>query len=319
MRAALGVVLLASPLFAHVMSMSSGDLTIHGAAAHYEFRLPLYEMPQVPDPERSLFAHIAFSSGGRPAQLLASACRQYPAQAAYVCTADYRFAAPVESLDVECTFYAVTVPNHVHLLRAENGGKHDQALFDISFPRATLRFRPPTPFETAVAQAAAGALRSVGGAAQVLFLVCLVVAARGRRELMLLTGMFSTGQIAASLIVTHTAWQPPARFVEAAAGLTVAYLAVEILVLPKAGMRWLIVAVLGAFHGLYFALFLRTTGYAAFDVLAGAVCAELVLLALCALLFFFVARYLAILKPVPVCASALFLTGIAWFLLRLRS
>ena len=82
--------------------------------------------------------------------------------------------------------------------------------------------------------------------------------------------MFLAGQTAAACIVPLTAWQPPARFVEAAAALTIAYLAVEILALPHAGMRWLIVAVLGAFHGLYFALFLRTTGYSAVYVLAGA-------------------------------------------------
>lgn len=319
MRILAGLALLICPAFAHVMSMSSGDLAINGTLAHYEFRLPLYEMPHVANPEQSLFAHIVFSSGGRPAQLLDKSCRQDAAQASYICTADYKFAAPVDVLDVECTFPAVTVPNHVHLLRVENGGKHDQALFDISFPRATLRFRPPTALETAVAQAAGGALRAWGGAAQILFLVSLVLAARSRRELLLLAAMFFAGQIAAATIVPLTAWRPPARFVEAAAGLTIAYLAVEILVLPKAGMRWLIVAVLGAFHGLYFDLFLRTTGYRAVYVLGGAVFAEMALIAILALLFAYLERILAALKPVPVCASALLLTGMAWFFLRLRS
>src|ERR1019366_7008411 len=114
------------------------------ARHEHEFRLPLYEMPHVASPAQSLFAHIVFSSGGRQAQLLNKSCREDAAHGSYVCAADYEFAAPVDSLDVECTFHAVTVPNHVHLLRVENGGKHDQALFDISFPRATLRFRPPT-------------------------------------------------------------------------------------------------------------------------------------------------------------------------------
>ncbi len=116
-----------------------------------------------------------------------------------MCAADYEFAAPVDSLDVECTFYAVTVPNHVHLLRVENGGKRDQALFDISFPRATLRFRPPTAMETAVTQAGGGFMRALGGAAQMLFLASLVLAARSRRELILLAAMFLAGQTAAAL------------------------------------------------------------------------------------------------------------------------
>ena len=319
MRALAGLVLLAAPALAHVMSMSSGDLTIRGTSAHYEFRLPLYEMPHIANPAQSLFAHIVFSSGGRPAQLLRSSCREDAPHGAYVCTADYEFAAPVDNLDVECTFHAVTVPNHVHLLRVDNGGKRDQALFDISFPRATLRFRPPTALETAVTQAGGGVLRAWGGAAQILFLASLVLAARSRRELILLTAMFLAGQIAAAIVVPLTAWQLPTRFVEAAAGLTVAYLAVEILLLPKAGMRWLIVAVLGAFHGLYFALFLRTTGYHAVYVLAGAVSAEIVLIAILALIFSYLEKLLAALKPVPVCASILLVTGMAWFFLRLRS
>jgi hypothetical protein len=301
------------------MSMSSGDLTIRGTLAHYEFRLPLYEVPHIANPAQALIAHIVFSSGGQAAQLLNSACRQDIAQAAYVCTADYRFAAAVDTLNVDCTFPAVTVPNHVHLLRVDNGGKRDQALFDISFPRATLRFRPPTAFETAVTEAGGGALRALEGAVQILFLASLVLAARTRRELMLLTAMFLSGQIAAAIIVPRTAWQPPARFVEAAAGLTIAYLAVEILLLPKAGMRWLIVAVLGAFHGLYFALFLRTTGYQAVYVLSGAALAETIVLAILALLFSYLVRLLAAVKPVTVCASLLLVTGMAWFILRLRS
>jgi hypothetical protein len=36
----------AMPLAAHVMSMSSGDLTVDGARGHYEVRMPLYELSQ---------------------------------------------------------------------------------------------------------------------------------------------------------------------------------------------------------------------------------------------------------------------------------
>lgn len=318
--AGLGALLvLALPARAHVMSMSSGDLTFSGTRAHYELRLPLYEIAHVRDPQDSLFAHIRFSVAGKQAQLAAHSCREDTAQGSYLCSADYEFAAPVDRLDVECTFYAVTVPNHVHLLRVENGGRHDQALFDISFPRATLRFHPPTPFEVAAAQTGAGFMRAAGGLVQVLFLASLVLAARSRRELILLTAMFLTGQVASMLIVPRTGWQPPARFVEAATALTIAYLAVEILVLPRAGMRWLIVGVLGAFHGLYFELFLRTTAYRAVSVLAGAVLAEILLIGIFAVLGSFLGKRLAMLKPVPVLASAMLVIGMAWFLVRLRS
>ncbi|MBZ5725929.1 MAG: HupE/UreJ family protein [Acidobacteriia bacterium] len=314
-----GVLLLACPAWGHVVSMSAGDFTVEGSRGHYELRMPLYEVAHARAPERSLLEHIRFSSGGRDAALVASSCAADAARDLYVCTADYRFATPVERLDVACTYYAVTVPNHVHLLRAAMAGKRDQALFDISFPRATLRFRPPTAAEEAAAQAGAGFMRALGGAAQVLFLAALVLAARSRRELLALTGMFLAGQVASALIVPHTLWQPAPRFVEAAAALTVAYLAVEILLLPQAGARWLVAGVLGAFHGLYFHLFLQTTGYRPGYVLAGAAVAELAALAILAAVLSRLARMARALRPVPVSACALLVFGMVWFWMRLRA
>ena len=294
--------------------MSSGDLTVNGARAHYELRMPLYEVSHVTAPERTLLDRVRFAG----ARLVAGSCAADAARALYVCQADYEFAAPVDRVEVECTLAAVTVPNHVHLLRAQLDGKQDQALFDISFTRATLRFRPPTTAEIALTQSGAGWMRALGGAAQLLFLAALVVAARSRRELLALTGMFLAGQVAAVLAMPRVPWQPAPRFVEAAAALTVAYLAVEILWLPHAGSRWAIAGVLGAFHGLYFHLFLQSTGYQAVYVLAGAALAEMAALSVLALLFSRAARMARALHPVETSASALLLFGLVWFAMRLR-
>ena len=306
------------PAAAHVVSMSSGDLSIEGSRAHYELRMPLYEMSHVPSPERTLLEHIRFWSGGREARLAAKECHAEAARDQYVCTADYEFAAAVEWLDVECTFAAITVPSHVHLLRAELGGKRDQGIFDASFTRATLRFRPPTAAEVAITEFGAGFVRALGGAVQILFLAALGLAARSRKELLALGGMFLAGQAAAVVVTPHTGWLPPPRFVEAAAALTVAYLAVEILLLPQAGARWAVAAVLGVFHGLYFWLFLLTTGYRAMPVLAGAAVAETLVVTILAAAFAWMGRAARALRPVQVSASALLVFGMVWFVMRLR-
>lgn len=312
------LVVLATPVYAHVVSMSSGDFTIKDKGAHYELRMPLYEMVHVPSPERTLLEHIRFSSGGRDARLLSSICQADDARQLYVCSADYEFAAPVDRLDVECTFAAITVPTHVHLLRAVMGDKHDQGLFDSSFTRATLRFRPPTPAEVAATEAGAGFMRALGGPVQIVFLAALALAARSRRELLWLTGMFLLGQIASVLVVPHTTWLPAPRFVEAAAALTIAYLAVEILLLPEAGARWLVAGVLGAFHGLYLMLFVVTSDYRAGFVLAGAGIAEVVTIAILAFAFSRFGRWARALRPLQVSASALLVFGMVWFFVRLR-
>ena len=311
--------LLAGHAFAHVMSMSTGDLTIDGRRAHYELRMPLYEMSHVAHAEQTLLDHIRFSSAGRGAAIIEKDCKADQAQATYLCSASYEFPQPVDRLDVECTFHAVTVPNHVHLLRAVMGERRDQAIFDLSFPKATLRFRPPTPTEIAITECGAGIMRAAGSVVPVLFLASLVLAARRRTELAAITVMFVAGQIASSLIVARTGWQPAPRFVEAATALTLAYLAVEILLLPGARGRWAIAGLLGAFHGLYFLLFLQNTGYSPGFVLLGAALAQVILIALFAFIFTRIGRFAAALRPVQVSASALLVVGMVWFFLRLRS
>jgi hypothetical protein len=277
--------------------------------------MPLYEIAHMQSPERVLLEHIRFPG----AHLTRSECHADTAHDAYLCSADYQFPAAVDQVDVECTFPAITVPNHVHLLRATLGAKRDEAIFDAGFTRTTLRFRPPTRFETAVTQAGAGFVRALEGVVQILFLAAIVIAARSRRELLAITGMFLLGQAVSTLVMPHLAWQPAPRFVEAATALAVAYLAVEILLLPQAGSRWLIAGVLGLFHGMYFHLFLQTTEYSAALVLAGAAIAELAVVAILALVLSRVGRMAQALRPVQVLASALLVFGMVWFFLRLRS
>ena len=244
-RTAALLIALAAGASAHVVSMSSGDLTVDGSRAHYELRMPQYEVAHIKEPERALLSHIRFWSGGGEGRLTGEHCAPDPAHESYVCTADYDFAAPVEQIIAECTFAAITVPNHVHLLRAQLGQKQDQAVFDAAFPRATLRFRPPTAVEIAAVQSGAGFVRALGGAVQVLLLAALVLAARRRRELAWIAAMFLVGQVAAVVIVPQLSWQPAPRFVEAAMALAVAYLSVEVLLLPGAGARWAVAGVLG--------------------------------------------------------------------------
>jgi hypothetical protein len=197
-------------------------------------------------------------------------------------------------------------------------GRREQAVFDRNFTRATLRFRPPGPAEVAVAEAAGGFQRALGGPVQLLFLAALALAARNRGELLRLTAMFLAGQAASVLIVPHTTWQPAPRFVEAAAALAVAYLALEILLLPEARARWLVAGVLGFFHGLFFYLFLQAAGYRPGFVLAGAVAAEISVIAVLAALFRRVSRWSEAARAAQVAASALLVFGMVWFFLRLR-
>lgn len=310
--------LTAAPLLAHMMSMSTGELRVEGARVLYELRMPLYEITHVKQPDTALLQNFHLYDGSTEAHLAKHLCEADPAQDVYICRAEYEFPAAVKNPEVACTFAAVTVPNHVHVLHAERDGLSDQAIFDYSYTRAALRFTPPGRAAMALSQIWAGVLRAAAGLAQLLFLLALVMAARRRQELYALAGAFVAGECGSALVLFYGTWSPAPRFVEAAAALTIAYLAVEILLLPEAGHRWAVAAALGVFHGFYFGLFLRESQMHPLPVLAGVVSTELLLLALFAWLLGRLARIAHRLQPVRAGAGALLLVGMAWFLLRLR-
>ena len=96
--------LAALPAWAHVVSMSSGELTIDGARAHYQLRMPLYEVTHVARPETALLEHVRFSG----ARLLSSNCRAESGRDAYICDAEYDFGGPPDRIDAECTLASIT-------------------------------------------------------------------------------------------------------------------------------------------------------------------------------------------------------------------
>jgi hydrogenase/urease accessory protein HupE len=308
-----------APLSAHIMSMSSGHLVVEGSVAEYELRMPLYEIVHLEEPEKSLLENFRLYQEGREVSAAEASCRANPDEGVYLCRAKFVFPEPVDQLDVECTFAAVTVPNHVHILRATRGEVTAQAVFDFTFSRSTIRFIPPTVLEELLSQMGAGGLRVLAGPLQILFLVALVLAGRNKRELRWLAAAFVLAEVVAALVVVWKPWQPPARFVEAAAALTVAYLAVEILALPEAGYRWLIAGGMGVFHGFYFGTFLRQSEMDSLYVLSGVVIADLALLALFAYMLSRLTRAAPWLRPVRSGAVVLLLVGMVWFVLRMRS
>lgn len=307
----------AFPAAAHMISMSSGELRVDGNRAHYRLQMPGYELVHVRDPQRTLLEHVRFKTSGAWVSAANGQC--HADQENYICDADYLFDAPVDTLTAECTLAAVTVPNHIHLMHAYLKDKTDQAVFDVSFTRADIRFLPPTPFETAVRESASGFMRAAGGLAPLLFLASLTLAARSRRELFVLIAAFLVAEALACVLAPRVAPQLSPRFIEAAAALTIAYLAFEIVLLPTSGMRWLVVGILGLFHGAYFSTFLVQSGYHAPTFLLGVALAELLLITFFALIFAALARFAWTRRAVPVAASLLLTAGLVWFFVRLHA
>ena len=305
------------PARAHIMSMSSGDLVVEGNRASYELRMPLYEIVHLEEPERSLLENFRLFQEGREASTPKGSCSANAEEGVYRCEMTFEFPEPIEQLEVHCTFAAVTVPNHVHVLRATREDITEQAIFDFSFSRSTIRFTPLTASEMLFSQMGAGFVRVLLGPFQILFLVALALAGRTRTELFQIATAFLLAQALSAVFVGYKDWQPPPRFVEAAAALTVAYLAVEVLVLAEAGYRWFVAAGMGVFHGFYFGSFLQQVEMDYLYVLSGVTFGDALVLLVFAFLLARLKAGAPGLRPVQVGAVLLFIIGIVWFITRM--
>ena len=242
--------LLCGCAYAHVVSMSSGELHVNGRTATYELRIPMYEVANVANPETALLDHVKFEGARRTS----SSCQEQ--DGTYVCHADYELDRPVpDKIEVECTLFQVTVPNHVHLLYAVQGPNSDQEVFDQSFRQAEVRFHPPSRAELIAKAAAAGIARLFKSVSGLLFLAVLVLAARNTREMGILTIVFLAGEWLARPLSPRIPMSFSPEFLEALLALTIAYLAAEIVFLPDSRARWAVVPVLGVAHGMPFAAF----------------------------------------------------------------
>jgi HupE / UreJ protein len=236
--------------YAHVVSMSSGELHVNGREATYELRIPMYEVAHVTHPETALLDQVKFEGARRTS----SSCQEQ--DGTYVCHANYEFTAPVpDKIEVECTLFQVTVPNHVHLLYAVQGPNSDQEVFDQSFRQVEVRFHPPSRAEVIAKASAAGIARLFKSVSGLLFLAVLALAARSTRETGILTIVFIAGEWLARPIAPRIPMSFSPEFLEAVLALTVAYLAAEIAFLPDSQARWAVVPVLGIAHGLPFSAF----------------------------------------------------------------
>jgi hypothetical protein len=172
------------------------------------------------------------------------------------CHASYAFAQPVpDKIEVDCTLYRVTVPNHIHMLYAVQGENSDQQVFDQNTSTRELRFHPPSLWESVTRDGAAGALRLLKSPAGLLFLLVVALAARSWRDATLLSVAFVAAEWMVRPLSPFIPLTMSPEFLEAVMALTVAYLAGELLLLPEGPARWVIVPLLGLVHGLPFVAF----------------------------------------------------------------
>jgi hypothetical protein len=296
-------------MHAHLLSVSTGDLTVRGKQADYVLRVPFSEVPSAQQ-QAALLDHIQFRSHQQTGVITQRAC--FVRGETVICAAQYQFAQPVDAVDVECTLYRVASPTHVHILRANNAGREEEVLLDYALPHSTITFAPVTPFLAAGRQFAAALVRSIASPAQWLLLFCVILAVRTGREALALGAGFLLAYVAGSIVWPN--WQLSAQLIEAALALAVSYLAIEILFLPHGRGRWLPIGLLGSIN----AALNGQTGWQAWSI-AGQLATPLLVLAILALWMNRRQHSLLPRGAERVTAALLLALGITGFVIRLNS
>lgn len=235
---------------AHAVSLSNGELRIAGRMAEYTLHMPAYEIEHIEHPEEVLLRELRFGDGHRAD----AECSRNGEDV--VCHAKYEFDHDLpDKIEVECTLYRATVPNHIHMLYAVQGENADQRVFDQNTSVIEMRFHPPSFTESLTRDGLSGARRLLTSFSAVLFVMVIVVAANTWRELCTLGALFLVAEWLVRPVVPFLPVGLSAEFLEAVMALTAAYLAGEVLFLPEGRARWVVVPLLGLVHGLPFAAF----------------------------------------------------------------
>jgi hydrogenase/urease accessory protein HupE len=112
-------------------------------------------------------------------------------------------------------------------------------------------------WETAQTFLRLGVEHILTGYDHLLFLLALLVAGRGLRQLVAIVTSFTVAHSLTLAVATFGLVQPPPRLIEAAIALSIAYVGVENLLVSDVRGRWRLTFVFGLVHGFGFANVLR--------------------------------------------------------------
>ena len=144
--------------------------------------------------------------------------------------------------------------DHRTIAEIVRGVRHDEFVFQHG---NTFEAANDGWWQTANTFLVLGVEHILTGYDHLLFLLALLVAGRGVRQLIAIVTSFTVAHSLTLAIATFGLLQPPPRLIEAAIALSIAYVGVENLLVSDVRGRWRLTFVFGLVHGFGFANVLR--------------------------------------------------------------
>jgi hypothetical protein len=236
----------------------------------------------------------------------------------------FTFAAPVTALAIDSTLHQLTQPDHRHLVHAVIAGTSHEAVLDGGVTHAVFQAGPSARTDAARRFVLLGMEHIVTGYDHLAFLVVLLVGAASLMDVVKIVTAFTVAHSITLALATFGVVSLPPVLIESLIAFSIAWVAVENLLLDHAGGRWRITFVFGLVHGFGFSNVLRdmdlpraSLAMSLFTFNAGVEIGQLVFVLVTFPLIYRLMRTHWHAQFSLACSSVVFCLGVYWFVQRL--
>lgn len=267
-----------APAAAHAGSMAFWKVTVEADTARSEIVVSLLDFGWSPEtlasPERGgalsdarrlaiareLLEHFVVLERAAPVPARVVSARLLPSSGSFEVIATHPLTHDSAPLAVRSTFHVLTDDSHRVMARVERDGATVPLVFTADTPQHPLPDAASTSWLRALAPA--GSMRALlllgiehilTGYDHLVFLLCLLVPGGTWRSRVAIITAFTVAHSVTLILAALQVITPPARFVEAAIAVSIAYVAIENLLHDGPRTRWPAAFGFGLIHGFGFA------------------------------------------------------------------
>jgi hypothetical protein len=259
------------PLLAHTTGVSYSDIRIYQREISVHLRLRLSELNfaaqldsnsdlSISNEEvqiglsriaRRVFDNFQIEAQGEVGKASLNALNLVPSAGELECSLLYSFSQPIEEVLLRVTLYNITDSGHWNLAQLQYDDQQEQKYFNLENPTAIIELRRGWMSYVRLGERflVFGGKRILTGYDSLAFLFGLLLVAQTFGSLLKSVGIFLIAQTLTLQVGALDVISLPPRFVDSAIALSVAYIALENLLLKEATNRWLIAGLFGLIFG----------------------------------------------------------------------
>lgn len=267
-----------APAAAHAGSMAFWKVTVEAGTARSEIVVSLLDFGWSPEalasPEqggalskarrvaiaRELLEHFVVLERAAPVPARVVSARLLPSSGSFEVVATHSLTDDAAPLAIRSTFHELTDDSHRVIARVERDGTTAALVVTTDAPQYALpdavptsRLRSLAPVGSRRALLLLGIEHILTGYDHLVFLLCLLVPGGTWRSRVAIVTAFTVAHSVTLVLAALQVVTPPARFVEAAIAMSIAYVAIENLLHDEPRTRWPTAFGFGLVHGFGFA------------------------------------------------------------------